>query len=235
MCDPLTIAGIALTLGSTVANYSAQAKNTAARNDALAAERIRQNGFNQQADALNLTSRDRYTDFSAQQSETGLALGDFLRGQTVAEPTPVAAMPTSSSDIVVQNENQQRADARDFTDQQGDALGQLRAFGDVLANKSLLGARDAGQIAQINGFKTGSAGVVPYELEKASRAGDGLQFLGDLLGGAGSVATGAGLSGGSLPFTTNAAASKSIGFIPGIGSMAAAAPKGIRLGSLFGT
>ena len=231
----MTIAGLALTAGSTVANYSAQAQIEAARNDALAAERIRQNGLNQEADALNLTSRDRYKEFGADQTERGLALGDFLKGQTVSEPTPVAAMPTSSSDIVVREENNQRTDARDFTDQQGEALGQLRAFGDVLADKSLLGARDAGQIAQIGGFKTGSASVVPYELDKAGHAGDGAKFLGDLLGGFGTVATGAGLSGGSLPFMTAPAASKSIGYIPGIGSMAAAAPKqGIRLGSLFG-
>lgn len=234
MCDPLTIAGIALTAGATVANYTAQSQVEKARNDALAAERIRQNTLNQEADALNLTSRDRYKEFNADQTERGLALGDFLRGQTIEEPAPVAAMPTSSSDIVLREENNQRADAREFTDQQGDALGQLRAFGDVLADKSLLGARDAGQIAQIGGFKTGSAGVVPYELDKAARAGDTAKFLGDLMAGVGSVSTMAGLSGGSLPFMTAPAAKTSIGFIPGIGSMAAAAPKSVRLGSLFG-
>ena len=70
----MTIAGLALTAGSTVANYSAQAQIEAARNDALAAERIRQNGLNQEADALNLTSRDRYKEFGADQTERGLAL-----------------------------------------------------------------------------------------------------------------------------------------------------------------
>ena len=40
MCDPITIAGIALTVGSTVANTIAQNKVQAARNNAMAAERI---------------------------------------------------------------------------------------------------------------------------------------------------------------------------------------------------
>ncbi len=105
----------------------------------------------------------------------------------------------------------------------------------MLADKSLATARDAGQVAQIGGFKTGSASVVPYELDKAGHAGDGAHFLGDLLGGLGTVATGAGLAGGNLPFMTSAATSRGVSVIPGVGTMVAAAPnQGIRLGSLFG-
>lgn len=44
MCDPITIAGIALTAGSTIANTIAANRVQRARDDALAAERIRQRG-----------------------------------------------------------------------------------------------------------------------------------------------------------------------------------------------
>jgi hypothetical protein len=44
MCDPLTIAGVALTGLSTGLNAAAQSKVANAREDAMAAERIRREG-----------------------------------------------------------------------------------------------------------------------------------------------------------------------------------------------
>lgn len=228
MCDPLTIAGLALTAGSTVANYAANQQIEAARNDALAAERIRQNTLNQEADALNLTSQNRYQDFVGQQEAKSAELGDYFAGQSVPEPEVGSGLPSSSSSIVVQEEDRQRDKARDFTDRTGKALGELRSFGDLLGSVSRGQARDASLIGQIGGFKMGSSNVVPYELDEAGRAGDGMKLFGDILGGLGSVGTMAGLSGGNLfgfgavnPATVSATA-------------AASRSPGLRLGSLYG-
>lgn len=202
MCDPLTIAGIALTAGSTVANSIAQNKIRRARDDSLAAERIRQGGLDREADAINLRSQDRYQDFEGQQDDRSGELTDYFNDQTEAAGQANAAAsealiaPQSGSDITVREEANQRGKAREFTDQQGEALGSLRAFGDLLGEVSRSQARDASLIGQIGGFKRGSSSVLPYELDAAMSAGDGAKTFGDILGLGGSVAMGAGLTRG---------------------------------------
>ncbi len=197
MCDPLTIAGIALTAGSVVANSVASGEQARARDSVLAAERMRQNALDQEAWGLNAASQDRFVDFQPQQDARATELGDFLGASVEPDANTSAAsiMPSSSSDVVNQERTDQQAEAQGFVDQQGQALGDLRAFGDLLGEKSRLQARDAGLIGQVGGFKQGSQNVVPFELDEAAKAGDGWAMLGDILSGAGSVTTGAGLSG----------------------------------------
>lgn len=203
MCDPLTIAGIALTAGSTVANTIGQNQVANARNDALEAERIRQNAFDQEAQALNAQSQDRYQDFGDQQDQKSQELGDYFAGQQIenqaaaGEQAAASAVPTSSSNITVREEAKQRGAASQFTDQQGRALGELRAFGDLLGGIGREQARDASLIGQIGGFKQGSSAVLPYELDAAASAGQGAKTFGDILGLAGTAATGYGVSRGA--------------------------------------
>ena len=228
----MTIAGVALTAGSTVANSMAASKVTRAREDAMAAERIRQNGLDQEAQALNTQSQDRYQDFSGQEEKAATKLADYFTGQQVAEPSAEAALPTSASNVVVAEEQKQRAKARDFTDKTGTALGRLRAFGDVLGENSRLQARDASQIGQIGGFKRGSSNVMAYELDAANQKGNGLKLFGDVLGMGGGLLTSAGLSqpGGGVAKATTLA--DHIGYKPGMtagaGLYPAAPAKSIR-------
>lgn len=208
MCDPLTIAGIALTAGSTVANTIASNQVQKARNNAMAAERTRQNAFEQEAQALNTKSQDRYQDFSGQEDQKAADLGKYFTDQHTAAGTDNAAVtqdmtaPQSGSDIVVNEENKQRAKAQAYTDQQGKALGDLRSFGDLLGGIGRDQSRDAGQIGQIGGFMKGSSAVLPYELDAANSAGAGANLFGDLLGLGGTVALGKGLSAGADPLKT---------------------------------
>lgn len=205
MCDPLTIAGIALTAGSTVANSVAQGQVARARNGALAAERIRQQGYDRETDALNTQSQDRYQDFDGQQDQRGQELGDYFSGQQIeggdanATAAQEQAVAPTSSNITMREEQKQRGAATDFTNEQGKRLGDLRSFGDLLGGIGRLQARDASQIGQIGGFKRGSSAVLPYELEAANSAGGGAKMFGDILGLGGGVLSGAGLSGSSLP------------------------------------
>lgn len=199
MCDPVTIAGIALSAGSIVTNSMASNADARARDGVLAAERIRQQGYDKETAALNKTSEDRYKDFAPQQDARAQQLGDFLTTKVAPDAgTPAAAvMPTSSSDIVNQDLTKKQGEAQGYVDQQGAALGKLRSFGDLLGDTTRLQGRDAGLIGQVNGFKQGSNSIVPLELNQAATAGDGWRLFGDILGGAGSVATGAGINGGS--------------------------------------
>jgi hypothetical protein len=246
MCDPLTIAGIALTAGSEVANYSANQRATSARNSALSAERLRQQKYQQQAAALNLTSQNRYEDFGGQEDQKAKQLGDYFTAQSTS-PAPGAAggppaadaMPASTSNIAVQEEAKQRGQATAFTDASAKALGNLRSFGDLLGGIGRSQARDAGQIAQIGNFETGSSGVLPYELDAAGHSGDGTKTFADILGGLGSMATGAGLSGANIfglggnaaGGAVNAAKTAGLVSVPGfpLGNQGA-----LRLGSIYG-
>ncbi len=199
MCDPVTIAGIALTGLSTGLNSAAASKAANAREDALAAERIRQSTLDRESDALNVKSQDRYQNFEGQQNEKATQLKDYFTTQQVAAPSAEAALPTTSSNITVQEEAKQRGQAKADTDRAGNALGELRSFGDLLGGISRLQARDASQIGQIGGFKRGSQGVLPLELDAASQKGGNLAMLGQIAGGLGNIGVTAGLSGQSFP------------------------------------
>lgn len=176
-----------------------------ARDDALAAERIRQQGYDREAQAVNARSQGQYEDYGQKQDTRAKELGDYFQQQTAAptEDGGPTALPQSGSNITVQAENKARTAAKKFTDQQGLALGNLRSFGDLLGEFSRNTARDAGYIGQIGGFKKGSSAVLPYELEAANSKGAGMKTLGDVLGGLGKIGVSAGLSGVS-PFGTAA-------------------------------
>lgn len=242
MCDPMTIAGVALSGASALANSSAASSAASARNKALAAERERQAGLDAEMNALNATSRDRYVNFEGQQEAKGQALGDYFKGQAQPqdEVNASAALPRSNSGLVVAEENRARGEAREFTNQQGEALGELRSFGDLLGGISRLQARDAASVEQLGGFKKGSSSILPYELDAASQKGAGAKMLGDILGGAGSIATNAGINGGSMGSIFTGSGNVGSGFngLRTVGAGLAPAQKpgifGLSLGSPFG-
>jgi len=183
----------------------AQSRVQKSRDQALAAERIRQRGLDQEADALNTQSQDRYQDIGGQQDERASQLADYFTEQQIENATGNATaaqdmlVPQSGSSVTVREEEKQRGRADEFSDQQGGALGNLRAFGDLLGGIGREQSRDASQIGQIGGFKRGSSGIVPLELDQANSAGDGMRLFGDVLGLGGSLATSAGLGGGARP------------------------------------
>lgn len=175
-------------------NAAADGKIQKARDEAMGAERIRQRGLDQEASAVNAKSQDSFEGFEGQQADRSSSLADYFTGQEVPAPTTDAAVPATSSNITVQEVGKQKTKAKDFTNRTGEALGEVRSFGDLLGDKSRLQARNAGLIGQIGGFKRGSSEIVPYELEAANTKGNALRLFGDVMGGAGSLATTAGLS-----------------------------------------
>lgn len=200
MCDPLTIGGIALSVGSTVMNNSAQNATRRAREDAMAAERMRQRQFDDESYGLNTQSQDRYGNFGEQQEERRKSLADMFNEQAGDENRlpetgfegSTAASPTSSN-ITIREQNRQLDRAGEFSRQQGDALGNLRSFGDLLGGIGRQQGRDAGQIGMVGGFKRASQNILPLELEAANNAGRSRGLFGDILGGLGGLAMQRGL------------------------------------------
>lgn len=198
MCDPITLTSIALTGAGAASNYAALGDVAAARSGVLSAERGRQAALNAEGDKVNAQSLDRFTDFGTKKDARATQLSDYFKQPDGTTPTaPPAVMPTSNSTLVNNEVANKSGIAKAWTNQQGDALGKMRSFGDVLAEDNRGLARDSGSIAQLSGFKKGSADATAYELDNANNAGNGLAFLGNILGGLGKVGLSAGLSGGS--------------------------------------
>lgn len=196
---PLWAIGAIMTAGSTLANTVAARQQQAARDDAMAAERIRQRGLDREAQAANTRAQDRFQGAEGQTQERGAALGEMFVAPPdagVANASAGTALPSATNDIVTREIANRSAGARAFTDQQGRALANLRAFGDLLGDLNRDTARDASEIAQIGGFKSGSSNILPLELEQAMQAGSGARLLGDILGGVGGITLTAGLQRG---------------------------------------
>lgn len=200
MCDPITLGGLALSIGSTVAGSVAQGQVDDARSGRMSAERGRQAQYNQQADAINDRSQGRYGNFQEQEDAKAKEVADFYKANTSALPTggsTSGAMPEAGSNILVQEGKKQMDRVGRFGTQQSEALGKLRSFGDTLGGISREQSKDAGELGKLGSFRRGSAGVLPLELEEANSAGNDMKLFADILGGAGKVGTMAGLSGGT--------------------------------------
>jgi hypothetical protein len=199
MCDPLTIAGIALSAGSAVANNAAASQQARAQASAMAAERTRQRMLDDEASGVNAQARNRFEDVEQQQTDTASALRDQFTGEANRGAEVIAAaLPRTSSNITLMDEQEKRQGATDFANQQGDALARMRSFSDLFSGLGRDVAQDGSQIGMVGGFKRGSQGVLPFELEAASMKGQGMRTFADILGGLGSVGVNAGLSGGKL-------------------------------------
>jgi hypothetical protein len=238
MCDPITLGSIALMAAGTGASMYGQNQVQEARGDAMAAERIRQNAFDQEAAAINETSRQRYDNFGQQQGERAQQLRDLYDNvqRSVVAPqaagTPQEAAPTAGAGSVVARENaKQQGKTDQFNTQQAEAQGAMSSFGDLLGQKSREQARDAGKVGQIGNFKKGSSQALSYELDDANNAGNTFKTLGDLARGLGSVGVAAGLRApmGATSGPLNLARAGSGGFTP----YAAALPQAAPGGSLF--
>lgn len=211
---PLII-GAGATIGSSLLNNAANNKVNKARTGVLTAERGRQAAYDAEADAVNKGARERYVDFSGQQDQRAQALGDMFK--PAATPVAPGVMPEATSSITQNALGDSMAKAKAFGDQQGAALGNLRAFGDVMGGINRLQGRDAGTIGQIGNFKRGSADVSSLELEDATHAGDKLKFFGDVLAGVGKIALLSGLGGAVAPAAAGASTAAAA---PAVGNLA---------------
>ena len=176
--------------GSIAANSIGAKKQSNELASVLNAERQRQKKFDEESYALNDASRNRYNDVQGTVDARANDLTGLFDETTSAAPAkPVAALPQSSSNLVVSSEAKARAGAKAETDQRAENLGALRGFGDALGGIGRLQGRDAGQLGLIGSMRRGLQAVLPQELEGAQTAGRGWMTLGNLLN------VGAGLTG----------------------------------------
>jgi hypothetical protein len=198
MCDPISAAGAALSVGSVVANSAAAGQVGAARSGVMSAENSRQQGWDKSINALNTQSQNRFTDFAGKQGDRAKEVSDFYKANGGALPSSgvtTGTIPGPSSGVLVQDAKAQNDKVAAYGDQQNGALAKLRSFGDVLATANRGVGEDVANIGTFNSMKKGSASVLPLELADANNAGNGLKTVGDIAGGLGKIGLTAGLSG----------------------------------------
>lgn len=182
--------------GSVAANTIGANRQSAALAAAQNAERARQQGFDNEAFAINAQMRDRYNDAQGQTDQASSRLADlYTAGLEQPTTRAVTPLPQSDSNIVTSSDATASASARADAQDQARRLGAFRGFGDMFSGVSRLQGRDAASLGQIGSFKRGSQSVLPTELQAASGKGSGWMMLGDLLSaGAGIAGTPGGFS-----------------------------------------
>jgi len=207
MCDPLTIAGAALTLGSTFLSSRAAKQQADARNKASQAELARQEGFKKQAaDAFNASvgqfsrgAQDKQ--IQVIQDERNQGFQDVLDNADFG----VSDLPLSESapKIVGSSAATQLSDTLAKGRERARALANLGAFSESnFLNNIALGRTDQ-DLARFGSFSAGSQNLLPGELDVANRQGSGLAAGADILGALGTVASTAGAFGYN-PFSSAA-------------------------------
>ena len=198
MCDPISIAGVALTVGSTLLSQRAASKVQKARNNASSAEALRQEEFRrQQAAAFDDTSKG----FNRKDQDAGIDTAALAREDSFTENLRTFSpgdVPTAGSAPRIVREN--------LANELNRSLGEGKSFAKRLArfgasgenqfgNQVTLG-RGAQDQARLGGFSAGSSGILPLEFQAANQKGAGLRTAADITGALGSVANLAGATGG---------------------------------------
>lgn len=195
MCDPVTIAGAALSGAGMAANAigsnQVQHANNAASQQTMLLNMLQQ----QRADQANAAALGEYQNFGAGQTARGAQLGDILTSATKTPMTPGQMAPTTSGNVAqAEGINQHAVDVG--SQQQGRALGNVMSFGDYLGNVNRGAARDLQTADQATNFMKGNSNVLGYKLADAQHAGDTTGLLGNVASGLGGLGIKAGLSGG---------------------------------------
>lgn len=194
MCDPISVS-LSLAAAGSVAQAAGQARAQKAMAGAREAERIRQKGYQSEADAAlgnSLSNADK----GAQDAKQGQAEGERKAAYDEAvaavrapiEATGANLAGDTAGNAVVDSEVARKgAAALGYAGQQGGAKANLLSFNDVQLGNALYNARQLQEQARIANNMRGSADVLGIEQESASHKGDNLKTLGSLLSAGGTI------------------------------------------------
>lgn len=186
MCDPVT-AG--LMIASAGATYAGNQKAQRKMEGAVRTEKSRQKAFaDQQQNALDASINNRnYTNSQKAIDDAKAALEkDYTQNDNGASGFGVDAgapeTPSGSSNATV-SDSYSRGETRAKTASKENAVrtAALQSFGNTMAAQQLANTRYAQDSAVLANMAQGSMGVLPYELQAASHAGDSLKTMGQVL------------------------------------------------------
>jgi hypothetical protein len=162
----------------------------------MADETTRQDAFRDQAnqtfaDSLGLYQGDRpRQDFAQAGAERAASIRETAQSDTLAAPA------RASTPAIVNEERARTGDqASRSAGQFADALGMTGAHGTAMFNRGVPLGRNAIDLGQTASLASGSAGIVPLELNAANQAGAKLSGIADIFSGLGQAGLGYSLFG----------------------------------------
>ncbi len=186
MCDPVTTS---LMIASAGTSYAANRKSQKAMEGTVAEESARQRRFrDQQAGVLDQSTASRSAsktkeemaiDAAKTNAEADAATKANMAGSTDA---PAAVAPSASSSSNVSDSYSREAGRANASSADANARqAALNAFGNTMTAQQINNTKYAQDSAVLANMSQGSLGVLPYELQAASKAGDKLKTLSQVL------------------------------------------------------
>ncbi len=204
MCDPITLAGLALTAGSFVTSAIANNQVEEQRSQVALSEATRQENLQRQAIGQIDTATERFTPETVNQGieEAAQARIDRLQGNVEGagdqDPNDLpltASAPRIVRETAARELNKGLGEGKSFAAR----LGRLGAFGESSFQRNIDLGRLGETLGQLGTESRNSAAITPLEFESANRKGGTLRGISDILGGLGSAAN-LGSSVGFSPF-----------------------------------
>lgn len=192
MCEPTTIVAMSAMAAGTAASVAGQKKAQRAMGNAQAAENIRQSKLRDEANALFSQSLNANTAKSRSEAEAAATTRrtDAYKGDLASvKRAEVGSAYGSQAPQVVADESAARGEAGKMSsviDSRNKAA--LASFGDVTQATAVKNARARSEIGTTADFMRGSSSALGAEMDYASRAGDKLKTIGDILQKVGMVA-----------------------------------------------
>lgn len=198
--------------GSTAAKYAAAQKTKSAQTAVQNMEADRQKKLRDEAAAsLNTniegnTKMNVETDIAEQKGKRTAVMNEALdaNADKVGVGTKLDQLGVSANNRLVQSDaeskaTENKASAKSLTD----AMASMGGFGDMSMNRNIANARGLQDQARFGNFMTGSNSAAGVEMDEASRAGDNLSTIGDILSAV-AVVSGGYAAQGTSPFNTAA-------------------------------
>jgi hypothetical protein len=186
MCELMTNLTYAAMAAGTAAKYAAAQKSSKAMTAVQQLEAERQERLNRESEALLSEGVENNTRMSVETQ-----LEDNKNKRLTAMNAAVDAIPVgdavsrlgeSGQNRLVQAETASKAAEADAVNKStGKAMASMGSLSDTNLNLGISNARGLQNISKIGNFKRGSGQVANIENETASRAGEGLSQIGDIL------------------------------------------------------
>jgi hypothetical protein len=186
MCDPVTTS---LMIASAGASYAGNRQSQKAMEGTVAEENARQRKFRDQQKGVldqstasrsaSKTQQEMAIDAAKSNTDAAAAAAASTAGATDA-PTAVAPSAASSQNV---SDSYSREDARAKATSKEDATrsAALNAFSNTMTAQQINNSKYAQDSAVLANMSQGSLGVLPYELQAASKKGEGMKTLGQVL------------------------------------------------------
>lgn len=212
MCDGMTAATYIALAGSTAAKYAAAQKTKSAQTAVQTMEADRQEKLRREAQAAIDTNIEGNTkinveseiaDKTAKRSDT-LTEALSKNNNEVGVGSKLDQLGVSANNRLVQADSNTKAtENKAAAESLTKSMATMGGFGDMVMNRNVANARGLQEQARFGNFMQGSNSAAGVEMDSASRAGENLSTIGDILSAVAMVSGGYAAQGTS-PFNTAA-------------------------------